>query len=136
MKLNYGNQNKRGKNGRNRTYDSDNRDSCNTDMVRMKYPCQGPNCHTYATKDRFNKSSKRLKGRNAYHNIDMNGVYSIFCTTGCQNDWINNNVANIVNQRPVTFNRERKFSEHIYHLNESGWVQKISDGVDNEQIIG
>ena len=99
----------------------------------MKYPCQGPNCHTQETKDRFNKSTKRLKGRNAYFNMDHNyRPYTIFCTTGCQNDWIYANVENIVNQRPVTFNRERKFSEHIYHLNESGWVQKISDRVDNE----
>jgi hypothetical protein len=90
-------------------------------------------CHERPTKDRYNKSAKRLKGRNAYHAIDdNNNSYTIFCTTGCLNDWINDNVQNIVNQRPVTFNRERKFSEHIYHLNESGWVQKISDGVDNE----
>jgi len=99
----------------------------------MKYPCQGPMCHERPTKDRYNKSAKRLKGRNAYHAIDdNNNSYTIFCTTGCLNDWINDNVQNIVNQRPVTFNRERKFSEHIYHLNESGWVQKISDRVDNE----
>ena len=96
----------------------------------MKYPCQGPNCHTYSTKDRFHKSTKRLKGRNAYNSIDMGSIYSIFCTTGCQNDWLQANVNNIVNQRPITFNRERKFSEQTYHLNERGWV--IRDGVDNE----
>ena len=31
---------------------------------------------------------------------------------GRQNDWINANVENIVAQRPITFNRERKLSEH------------------------
>ncbi len=98
----------------------------------MKYPCQGPNCHTQPTKDRFNKKLKRLKGRNAYFSQSQGyrGSYTIFCTTSCQNDWLNANIDNIVNQRPITFNRERKFSERTYHLNERGWV--IRDGVNNE----
>jgi len=94
----------------------------------MKYPCQGPMCHERPTKDRYNKAAKRLKGRNAYFSMDHGyKPFTIFCTTGCQNDWINANTQNIVAQRPVTFNRERKLSEHIYHLTENGWIQKISD---------
>ena len=93
----------------------------------MKYPCQGPHCHRYSTKDRFIKKLKRLKGRNAYHNMDVNGTFSIFCTTGCQNDWISENVENIVNQRPITFNRERKFSEQTYHTTEGGWLRRDGD---------
>jgi len=97
----------------------------------VKYPCQGPNCHTQQTKDRFNKKLKRLKGRNAYFSMEHGyKPFTIFCTTGCQNDWIDANVQNIVAQRPITFNQERKFSEHTYHLNERGWV--IRDRVDNE----
>ena len=97
----------------------------------MKYACQGPKCHTYSTKDRFNKKTKRLRGRNAYFAIDnSNNCFTIFCTTGCQNDWINANVENIVNQRPIPFNRERKFSEQTYSLGPSGWLTR--DGVDNE----
>ena len=56
--------------------------------------------------------------------------FTIFCTTGCQNDWVAANVENIVAQRPITFNRERKFSEDTYHLGPSGWLRK--NGVDNE----
>ena len=93
----------------------------------MKHPCQGPHCHRYSTKDRFIKKEKRLKGRNAYHNIEIAGAFSIFCTTGCQNDWINDNVQNIVNQRPITFNRERKFSEQTYHITEGGWLRRDGD---------
>ena len=90
----------------------------------MKYPCQGPNCHTRPTKDRFNKSTKRLKGRNAYFSMDHgNGTFAIFCTTGCQNDLINANIQNIVAQRPITFNRERKLSEQTYHLTEGNWLR-------------
>jgi len=89
----------------------------------MKYPCQGPNCHRQTTKDRFNKKTKRLKGRNAYHSIDMGSIYSIFCTTTCQNDWTAANVKNIVAQRPITFNRERKLSDQTYHISPNGWVR-------------
>jgi len=90
----------------------------------MKHACQGPKCHTIATKDRFNKKLKRLKGRNAYHSMDQGyRPFTIFCTTGCQNDWINANVQNIVNQRPITFNRERKLSEDTYHISEGGWLR-------------
>ena len=90
----------------------------------MKYPCQGPNCHTRQTKDRFNKKTKRLKGRNAYFSMDHDyRSFTIFCTTGCQNDWIDANVQNIVAQRPTTFIRERKLSDQTYHITENGWVR-------------
>jgi hypothetical protein len=100
----------------------------------MKYPCQGPHCHTYSTKDRFIKKLKRLKGRNAYHTHSQGyrGPFTIFCTMQCQNDWISDNVDNIVAQRPITFNRERKFSEQTYHLSANNWLMKDGDGVDNE----
>ena len=96
----------------------------------MKYPCQGPNCHTQKTKDRFNKKTKRLRGRNAYHSANMASTFSIFCTNGCQNDWVAANVQNIVAQRPIIFNRERKLSDDTYHLTEGGCLRKY--GVDNE----
>lgn len=90
----------------------------------MKYPCQGPMCHERPTKDRYNKKLKRLKGRNAY--FDMSHGYrpfTIFCTTGCQNDWINANVESIVAQRPITFKKERELSDQTYHITEGGWVR-------------
>jgi len=98
----------------------------------MKHVCQGPDCHRYPTKDRFNKKLKRLKGRNAYHNVYIAGVYSIFCTTRCQNDWIVANLQNIVNQRPITFNRERKLSEQTYRLSANNWLMRDENRVDNE----
>ena len=99
----------------------------------MKYPCQGPMCHERPTKDRYNKAAKRLKGRNAYFSMDHGyQPFTIFCTTGCQSDWIDANTKNIVAKRPITFNRERKFSEHIYHLTDNGWVQKISDLTEDQ----
>ena len=94
----------------------------------MKYPCQGPNCHNVTTKDRFNKKTKRLKGRNAYFSMDLGySPFTFFCTRRCQNDWINANVQNIVAQRPITFNRERKLSNQTYHITEGGWVRSDED---------
>ena len=94
----------------------------------MKYPCQGPMCHERPTKDRYNKKLKRHKGRNAYFSVEYNDEnhsipFSIFCTTGCQHDWINANVQNIVNQRPITFKKERELSDQTYHITEGGWVR-------------
>ena len=98
--------------------------------------CHGPECHEKATTDRVrgSKGSKVLRTRkikqhhNEYYNV--NRAWNYFCSQGCQNDWINANVENIVNQRPITFNRERRFSEQTYHLGERGWLTR--DGVDNE----
>ena len=100
----------------------------------MKHACQGPHCHTYSTKDRFIKKLKRLKGRNAYLNTtqEYRGPFTIFCTTRCQNDWIMANVDNIVNQRPITFNRERKLSQQTYRLSANNWLMRDEDRVDNE----
>ena len=90
----------------------------------MKYPCQGPNCHTRQTKDRFNKSTKRLKGRNAY--FDMSHGYrpfTIFCTTGCQNDWINDNIEHALNH----FGR----TTEVKHLTEENAWYKSYDWNSN-----
>ncbi len=91
----------------------------------MKYPCQGPMCHERPTKDRYNKKLKRLKGRNAYLPSDTShsNPFKIFCTTGCQNEWIAANVENILAQRPITFKKERELSDQTYHITEGGWVQ-------------
>ena len=53
----------------------------------MKY-CQGPNCHTYHTKDRIRgpKGSKRYETRRRSSFYYMNGNV---CDTRCQADWFN-----------------------------------------------
>ena len=81
----------KGKNGRNRTYDSDNRGSCNTDMVRMSYHwCHGPSCHTYSTQDRVRgtKGSKVLRTRKVKTTKwNMDNGWQYFCSQGCWNDF-------------------------------------------------
>jgi len=50
----------------------------------MKY-CQGPKCHTYATKDRI----RGPKGDKHYETRRRSDLYygDNFCSLNCQNDW-------------------------------------------------
>ena len=54
-------------------------------MSELKY-CQGPECHTYTTKDRL----KGMKGSKSYQTRRRSDFYygnSNFCSLNCQNDW-------------------------------------------------
>ena len=54
-------------------------------MSELKY-CQGPECHTYSTKDRL----KGMKGSKTYQTRRRSFlVYGEFCDTRCYNDWFN-----------------------------------------------
>ena len=53
----------------------------------MKY-CQGPDCHTYETKDRI----RGPKGAKTYQTRRRSSFYYLggnACTMNCQNDWFN-----------------------------------------------
>jgi len=53
----------------------------------MKY-CQGPNCHTYQTKDRL----RGPKGAKQYQTRRRSSFYYLggnACSMNCQNDWFN-----------------------------------------------
>jgi len=50
--------------------------------------CQGPDCHTYATKDRL----KGMKGSKTYQTRRRSSFYygnGNFCSFRCYNDWFN-----------------------------------------------
>jgi hypothetical protein len=54
-------------------------------MSELKY-CQGPECHTYDTKDRL----KGMKGSKTYQTRRRSNFYygnGNFCSLNCQNDW-------------------------------------------------
>jgi len=107
-----------------------------------KHFCQGPECHTNPTSDRFLKSKGIIRGRYAYSQIDSNsnGGYGYgqdsdkyFCSQGCKNDWLNENMSAIEMGIPVPFIRERRFTEGYEKvISNNGYrtssVQKI--GVD------
>ena len=96
-----------------------------------KHFCQGPNCHTRTTNDRFLKSRGVVRGR--YANLDMsynterNGYYDcrrnkFFCSQSCEHDWLNEHMENIEQGRPIEF---------IRHRRESGGYQKVTTTHDS-----
>jgi len=106
-----------------------------------KHFCQGTNCHTNPTSDRFLKSKGIIRGRYAYAKIDETRYYcesdKYFCSQTCKLQWLNENMQNIERGVPVPFITHRRISEgyekakitseygHTYTN-----IQKI--GVDND----
>ena len=83
-------------------------------MSVNKHYCQGTNCHTRETQDRFQKSTGMIRGRYAYATFteqrNANDNYLIFCSNGCLIDWVNEHTQDIINQRPINFITERRTS--------------------------
>ena len=79
-----------------------------------KHFCQGPDCHTHITQDRFLKSRGVLRGRYAYAKIDEQRYYGsgdkYFCSQGCKLQWLETNMENIEQGRPIEFIRHRRES--------------------------
>jgi len=109
-----------------------------------KHFCQGPECHTRPTTDRFLKSKGIIRGRYAYAKIDdTENPYGwtypksdkYFCSQGCKNSWLNENMSAIEMGIPIPFIRERRFTEGYEKATEKHrWgnyltIRKI--GVDN-----
>ena len=87
-----------------------------------KHFCQGTNCHTQTTQDRFLKSRGVVRGRYAYANRDVNNGWrygnsdKYFCSQSCKLDWLSTNMENIEHGRPIEF---------IRHRRESGGYEKV-----------
>jgi len=90
-----------------------------------KHFCQGPNCHTKTTQDRFLKSRGVVRGKYAYTTLDRTPEENqygwtppdsdkYFCSQGCKHDWLNHNMNNIEQGRPIEFVRHRRESQG-YH---------------------
>ena len=95
-----------------------------------KHFCQGPNCHTRTTNDRFLKSRGVVRGRyaevNIDHHFDPESYYNYsrgkyFCSQACQSEWLNINMENIEQGRPIEF---------IRHRRESGGYEKVTEEND------
>ena len=78
-----------------------------------KHFCQGTNCHTNPTTDRFLKSKGIIRGRYAYAKIDDTYPDSdkYFCSQTCKLDWLNENMQNIERGIPVPFITHRRITE-------------------------
>ena len=110
-----------------------------------KHFCQGPDCHTRATQDRFLKSRGVVRGRYASTNMDYHydrGYYNdtrskYFCSQSCQSEWLNINMDNFEQGRPIEFIRHRRESGGYAKVkNEDRWGGDYSiERVDNGQLI-
>ena len=117
-----------------------------------KHFCQGPNCHTYPTSDRFLKSKGIIRGRYAYAKIDdTENQYGYrfpksdryFCSQGCKNEWLNENMENIERGIPVPFITHRRISEGYekvkentpYHSYNTIKKIRVDNDNDNDRII-
>ena len=100
-----------------------------------KHFCQGPSCHEKTTQDRFLKSRGVVRGRYAYATIDEQRYYGsgdkYFCSQTCKFDWLNINMENIEQGRPIEFIRHRREGggyERVTHPDR--WGARI-ERVDN-----
>ena len=66
-----------------------------------KHFCQGTNCHTRTTQDRFLKSRGVLRGKYAYSDMDKTpnkwgytpiNADSYFCSQSCKLEWLETNM--------------------------------------------
>ena len=109
-----------------------------------KHFCQGPDCHTRPTSDRFLKSKGIIRGRYARLDRDYDHRHSYygmrdkyFCSQGCKNDWLNTNMESIARRTLPPFIEHRRITEgYEKRTNESRYghrynsIQKI--GIDND----
>ena len=109
-----------------------------------KHFCQGPECHTYTTSDRFLKSKGIIRGRYARLNVDYEPQHNwgyvnmdkYFCSQGCANSWLNVNMESIARRTLPPFIEHRRISEgyekkttHTSYGRNYHTIRKI--GVDN-----
>ena len=107
-----------------------------------KHFCQGPNCHTQVTQDRFLKSRGVIRGRYAYASIDEQRYWGCgdkyFCSQACKFNWLETNMENIEHGRPIEFIRHRRESQGYAKVknDESRWGPEYSiQRVDNRTEI-
>ena len=110
-----------------------------------KHFCQGTNCHTIPTSDRFLKSKGIIRGRYAYAKIDdTENQYGwkypdsdkYFCSQTCKLQWLNKNMESIARRTLPPFIEHRRISEGYEKVTEKTpyhsykTIRKI--GVDND----
>ncbi len=92
-----------------------------------KHFCQGPDCHTRITQDRFLKSRGVIRGRYAITPLDHQSEYyrrgKYFCSTGCEYAWLDYHMESIEQGRPIEFIRHRRESGGTPNL----WYEKVTE---------
>ena len=74
-------------------------------QMTEKNICQSPKCCSSNTLDRWNKKIGKYQSRKAYHKPRIKSEYynsvilEYFCTTSCANNWLNDNLENIIERK-------------------------------------
>ncbi len=107
-----------------------------------KHFCQGPECHTNPTTDRFLKSKGIIRGRYAYAKIDdTSGYYTTesdkyFCSQTCKLQWLNENMESIARRTLPPFIEHRRITEGYEKATEESYGRKFHTirriSVDND----
>ena len=85
--------------------------------------CQGPECHTYTTKDRL----KGMKDNKTYQTRRRSNLYygGNFCSMNCMNDWLNEYVDRAIDH----FGRITE----VKHLTEdNAWIKDYDWRTDDD----
>ena len=101
--------------------------------------CHGPSCHTSHTQDRIRgvKGSKVLRTRKVaqtkWNSGEHYNMYSNFCSQGCKLEWLNINMTNIEQGRPIEFIRHRRESQGYHKVKDEGeyYSRTVIERVDN-----
>ena len=121
-------------------------------LMPNKHFCQGPECHTNPTQDRFLKSKGIIRGRYAYANMDRTpnswGYTATsgdryFCSQRCKFEWLELNMENIEQGRPIEFIRhrretggyEKQTNEYEYGYRDGTYTRTEIKRVDNRTEI-
>jgi hypothetical protein len=92
-----------------------------------KHFCQGPTCHEQVTQDRFLKSRGVIRGRYALWSRDQSNEHcaraKYFCSTRCESSWLDVQMENIEQGRPIEFIRHRRETGGYHKITEDreGW---------------
>ena len=110
-----------------------------------KHFCQGPHCHEQVTTDRFLKSRGVIRGRYAILPRDNDSEYygrgKFFCSTSCESSWLDVQMENIEQGRPIEFIRHRRETQGYEKVTETvnyGWGDRTYNSikrVDNRTEI-
>jgi len=86
-----------------------------------KNVCQNPKCCLSSTKDRWNKKLEAYQSRNAYFKPEhetswgyRDRILEYFCTTSCANEWLRDNLSNIIERQ----HSPKKITEKIIRQSE------------------
>ena len=130
----------KGKNGRHRTYGSNNRNSCNTVVVHMSdYKwCHAPQCHEHRTQDRIRgaKGSKVLRTRKVKQDKwNQDSFLKYFCSQGCMLQFVNTHMERIVAIAPRNQSLETPINDPVKTKHETGYGRTYYDNIITEKEV-